>query len=102
MRSKKIILESGTKKFCKSQFALVCVQVYTVKQWRWVHHHEEHALMGFFSSPFQRALVLSYDGGGDDGYYKVFYASGSTIQRIARLNANLGCDGGFSPTFSGI
>jgi len=65
-------------------------KVFTVKQWRWVHHHEAHALMGFFSSPFQRALVLSYDGGGDDGYYKVFYASGSTIQRIARLNAGFG------------
>ena len=61
-----------------------------MKQWRWVHHHEAHALLGFLSSPFQRALVVSYDGGGDDGFYNAFYGTGQTVQRVARLDATLG------------
>ena len=64
-----------------------------VKQWRWVHHHEAHALLGFLSSPFQRALVVSYDGGGDDGFYNAFYGTGQTVQRVARLDAKLDWDG---------
>ena len=27
------------------------------KRWRWVHHHEAHALFGFLSSPFSKALA---------------------------------------------
>ena len=32
--------------------------------------------------------VVSYDGGGDDGLYNVFYGTGHTVQRIGRLTAN--------------
>eukprot|EP00435_Cladocopium_sp_Y103_P054806 s44_g18.t1 len=63
-------------------------EVMQVKQWRWVHHHEAHALLGFLSSPFHRALVVSYDGGGDDGTYNAFYGRGQTVQRVARLDVN--------------
>lgn len=65
-------------------------QVFTVKQWRWTHHHEAHALLGFLASPFQRALVVSYDGGGDDGFYNAFYGEGTGVQRVARLDVKLG------------
>ena len=71
-------------------FIHAVAQVMQVKQWRWVHHHEAHALLGFLSSPFQRALVVSYDGGGDDGTYNAFYGTGQTVQRVARLDATLG------------
>eukprot|EP00438_Fugacium_kawagutii_P034372 Skav204877 [mRNA] locus=scaffold2602:44188:45960:+ [translate_table: standard] len=47
--------------------------------------------MGFYTSPFQNALVVSYDGGGDDGHYNVFYGAEGTVQRVSRLQANLGC-----------
>lgn len=63
-------------------------EVFTVKQWRWTHHHEAHALLGFLASPFQRALVVSYDGGGDDGFYNAFYGEGTGVQRVARLDVN--------------
>ena len=42
-------------------------QVFAVRQWRLVDHHEAHARMGFYSSPFTSAMVVSYDGGGNDG-----------------------------------
>jgi predicted NodU family carbamoyl transferase len=46
------------------------VQVFPVKEWRFVDHHEAHARMAFFLSPFRDALILSYDGGGNDGQIK--------------------------------
>ena len=45
----------------------LATEVFPVKQWRLVDHHEAHARMSFFDSPFQQALILSYDGGGNDG-----------------------------------
>ena len=38
-----------------------------------VHHHEAHALYGFYDSPFHNALVLTMDGGGDDGHFCMFF-----------------------------
>jgi len=32
-------------------------------------HHKSHAANTFYQSPFDHALVLSYDGGGDDGWF---------------------------------
>ena len=39
-----------------------------------VHHHDAHALYAFYDSPFRTALVLSVDGGGDDGTCHVYAA----------------------------
>ncbi|CAE6967053.1 nolO [Symbiodinium sp. CCMP2592] len=64
--------------------------VFRVHRWRNVNHHEAHALMGYFSSPFRSALVLSYDGGGNDGVFNVFLARGQDLWRIARKPLNLG------------
>ena len=30
-------------------------------------HHQTHALSALYLSPFDKALIVSYDGGGDDG-----------------------------------
>ena len=35
-------------------------------------HHETHAAAAFYMSPFKQALILSYDGGGDDGHFNVY------------------------------
>ncbi|CAE7498570.1 novN [Symbiodinium natans] len=64
--------------------------VYSVDQWRNVNHHEAHALMAYFSSPFRSAFVLSYDGGGNDGVFNVFLARGQELWRIGRKPLNLG------------
>ena len=45
-----------------------------ILRWVTVDHHLAHAALGFYDSPFQRALVLSYDGGGNDGTFNVYSA----------------------------
>ncbi|CAE7901258.1 ADPS [Symbiodinium sp. KB8] len=63
---------------------------FRVREWRNVNHHEAHALMGFFSSPFRSAFVLSYDGGGNDGVFNAFLGRGFELHRIGRKPLNLG------------
>lgn len=36
------------------------------------YHHVAHANSAFYQSPFQRALIVSFDGGGDDGVFNVY------------------------------
>jgi carbamoyltransferase len=39
-----------------------------------VDHHLAHAAAAFFQSPYERSLVISYDGGGNDGTFRAFLA----------------------------
>lgn len=45
-----------------------------VRRWESVNHHSSHALTGFLDSPFETAVVLSYDGGGNDGVFNIYTA----------------------------
>lgn len=35
-------------------------------------HHRAHAASSFYQSSFDNALIFSFDGGGDDGFFNVF------------------------------
>jgi carbamoyltransferase len=37
-------------------------------------HHYSHAGAAFYLSPFQQALIFSFDGGGNDGTFSAYYA----------------------------
>uniref|UniRef100_A0A7S4GAA8 Carbamoyltransferase domain-containing protein n=1 Tax=Eutreptiella gymnastica TaxID=73025 RepID=A0A7S4GAA8_9EUGL len=57
-----------------------------------VHHHEAHALYGFYDSPFHNALVLTMDGGGDDGHFWFWRGDRHRcrVKRIQRVEENWG------------
>ena len=72
-------------------------------------HHLSHAASAFYTSPFEEALVLSYDGGGNDGYTVLFKADGRDgISFLDRAEIhfgssynNLGYIAGIRPDISG-
>jgi carbamoyltransferase len=35
-------------------------------------HHESHAAGAFYQSPYQKALIFSFDGGGNDGKFNIY------------------------------
>ena len=35
-------------------------------------HHQTHAASTLYKSPFDQALIFSYDGGGDDGHFNIY------------------------------
>jgi predicted NodU family carbamoyl transferase len=73
-----------------------------------VNHHLSHASLAFYTSPFSDALVLSYDGAGNDGYTLLFKGSREGINyyrssaiRFGQCYNNLGFILGIHPDISG-
>jgi len=49
-------------------------------------HHESHAYGCFYQSPYDEALIFSFDGGGDDGEFNVYKAKrGEEIIRLEQV-----------------
>ena len=42
------------------------------KNYKAGHHHQSHAAGCFYQSPYDKALIFSFDGGGDDGKFNVY------------------------------
>eukprot|EP00667_Euglena_gracilis_P005048 EG_transcript_5080 len=61
------------------------------RAWVDVPHHLAHAAHGFYDSPFQRALIVSADGGGDDLPFNVYLGSRAAgIKPLHHSPLNLG------------
>ncbi len=54
-------------------------------------HHLSHAACGFYQTDYQEALIISFDGGGNDGYFNVYHAENrQTITLLEKFNLDLG------------
>ena len=54
-------------------------------------HHLSHAACGFYQSSYDKALIISFDGGGNDGFFNIYVAEDrKTIKEIDRLGIDLG------------
>lgn len=54
-------------------------------------HHMAHAAAAFYQSPFDKSLVISFDGGGDGSYFNFYEADRNTgIKLLNRLPNDLG------------
>jgi carbamoyltransferase len=65
-------------------------------------HHRSHAAGTFYQSPYQESLVFSFDGGGNDGKFNIYYASRQNSVRLLENvlnpienNSHIGYDLGF-------
>jgi carbamoyltransferase len=54
-------------------------------------HHRAHAAGTFYQSPFNEAIIISYDGGGSDGFFNIFYGNReNSVTNIKNVNIDLG------------
>lgn len=53
-------------------------------------HHQSHAAAAFFQSPFSESLIISFDGGGDDGFFNIYLADRSKLEFIKKIDADFG------------
>jgi len=53
-------------------------------------HHHCHAASSFYQSPFSQALILSYDGGGDDGFFNVYVGNETGVKHIKKIDCDFG------------
>lgn len=55
------------------------------------NHHESHAAGVFYQSPFQEAIIVSFDGGGNDGYFNIYKGNRTTgLQLLKSYNLDVG------------
>jgi carbamoyltransferase len=54
-------------------------------------HHQSHAASGFYQSDYNEAIIVSFDGGGNDGFFNIYHAENrKQITEIDRLLIDLG------------
>jgi carbamoyltransferase len=54
-------------------------------------HHLSHASCGFYQTDYKNALIVSYDGGGNDGFFNIYHAKDrKTIESIYSSHEDLG------------
>jgi carbamoyltransferase len=59
-----------------------------------VPHHHSHASGVFYQSPYKKALIFSFDGGGDDGEFNVYLGTrGEDLVRLAQFKNEMKNDG---------
>ena len=54
------------------------------------NHHYSHATCGFYQSPFDEALILSYDGGGMSESFNLYKGDIDGVKLIKKLPINIG------------
>ena len=55
-------------------------------------HHQTHAASTLYKSPFDQALIFSYDGGGDDGHFNIYFGDKKTgvIRQLEKIESDFG------------
>ena len=54
-------------------------------------HHLSHAACGFYQTDYDKALIVSFDGGGNDGYFNIYLAQDrSGIDLLEKFDLDLG------------
>jgi len=54
-------------------------------------HHLSHAASGLYQTNYDEALIISFDGGGSDGFFNIYHAENrETINFVSSLNHDLG------------
>lgn len=54
-------------------------------------HHESHAACAFYQTDYDKALIVSFDGGGNDGFFNVYHASDrNTMTLVKKINLDMG------------
>lgn len=54
-------------------------------------HHKSHAACGLYQTDYDQALIVSFDGGGNDGFFNIYHASNrNTIELVEKFGIDLG------------
>lgn len=54
-------------------------------------HHLSHAACAFYQTDYNQALIVSFDGGGSDGFFNIYVANDrNNIDLINKFNIDLG------------
>lgn len=53
-------------------------------------HHQSHAASTFWQSPYTDSIVISYDGGGNDGFFSIHRCNKDGINLLEKIQSDFG------------
>lgn len=62
-----VITENGQNKYMKYEEIIPCKKYITH-----LTHHQLHAYSIFYQSPYKNNIIISFDGGGNDGFFNIY------------------------------
>jgi len=69
----------------------VLLEVFETNNILWAkNHHECHAYCAFYLSPFEESLIISFDGGGNDGFFNIYLGNSNGINQIESIKSDFG------------
>lgn len=60
-------------------------KIFPANNYEWIPHHQAHAYSGLYQSTFDKALIISFDGGSDEGFFNIYIGdkkSNTPIEKI--------------------
>jgi carbamoyltransferase len=83
----KFIINDGFNEFPKKYKQIIKANEYVLDK----THHELHAYNSLYQSNHNKSLIISFDGGGCDGYFCVFIGEkGKDLQKLKTIYLDLG------------
>lgn len=64
--------------------------LFPAKKYHEPFHHLEHAYGSYFQGKDKNALIFSFDGGGRDGFFNVYYADPVEVKLLKQINLDIG------------
>lgn len=79
------VQNQGRKDEYDNLITLLRQEGFAFKESHQINHHLSHAALSYFTSPFSEALILSYDGIGNDGKTVFFEGRGHKLEYSANI-----------------
>ena len=81
------IISYGFQEFPEEWKKSIPANNYLIKE----GHHPAHASSSFYQSPFKESLVISFDGGSNDGHFLFYHAKkGEELKMVQSIGMDLG------------
>lgn len=64
----------------------VLKQVFPANRYLPVPHHVAHAASGLYQSPYQRALIVTFDGGSDSGFFNIYVGDKGALNPFTHVH----------------
>ncbi len=60
-------------------------KIFPANNYSWLPHHETHAYSGLYQSSYKKALIISFDGGSDEGFFNIYLGDKDSLKPIQKI-----------------
>lgn len=87
IKYEKFIIGQGFIEFPQKYKDIIPAKEYIIDE----THHGAHACNSFYQSPYEEAIIISFDGGSNDGWFSIFHGKkGNDLIPIHHVGLDLG------------